>query len=287
MVKFLADEAMTQEPLNEREQDRLDALLSAARTLHYINFIIAGLSLALASLDTESSLKLPIGEITLPSAQAAVGAYLLVICLAIVGESLFHMAYKWLPLDPRRPQFAWFLLGSRSVSYRFAHIQLLIPVIATAIAVVNTLGNAYKEVGYVIPGIFLAAYPQMARRYIPHIQSRTDERGGKATFSIWLLYWLRVIRTIAYGAFLLFPVLAAVPKWRAGMLRAFGVSVIVVAAIMAVRITGGFIYKWIDRLGARFGFPVTSPHYDKKQPTTTKEVTEQTPANNSFNPSPR
>ncbi len=247
--------------LDEREQVRVDGLLSSARTFHYLNFVVAGTSLAFSSLDKVQGLKLPIGDVFLPRIQAAVGAYILSIALAIISDRFFRMATPWMGSDPRRPSFAWFPLGLKQTSFLVVSLWLLVPVLITAIAASITLAGDIKGYGLLLPGFLLAGWPRIIERYIPHILNRTDIRGGLATFSIWLLYWIRIVRSFLLNLAFLFPVIAAVPKWRVAMLQLATVVMFPFGVVWVVRILGGFIYPWIDRVGTRFGFPGQSDHY--------------------------
>lgn len=250
----MEEETKKEIPLSEREQDRVDSLLSSARTLNYLSFIIAGISLSLSSLDDSAGIKLPVGDLTLPSTQAAVGAYIVSIILAVVSEQLFRMAYIWLPLDPRRPPFAWFPLGAGKTNQTLVTLLLFTPVIGTAIAAAMTLGNDPLGITLLISGFFLSRIPDVVGRYVKLLRNRTDLRGGKATLSIWLLYWLRIVRMLVFTAMLLFPVLAVIPKWRAQMLRAAVVATVIAGVIEAIRALGGLIHKQIDQVGLRYGF---------------------------------
>jgi len=57
---------LNSEKLTPEEFQRLDSLLSSARSFHYLSIILAGLSLAVSSLDQASDITLPFGNIALP-----------------------------------------------------------------------------------------------------------------------------------------------------------------------------------------------------------------------------
>ena len=95
------------------------------------------------------------------------------------------------------------------------------------------------------------------------IRHRLDHRGGPATFSMWLLYWYRLVRTLATVAFFLFTILAVIPRWRGNLLPVAGWCMGVAGALIAGRYIAGAppLYRRIDRIGRRFGFPIESKHY--------------------------
>lgn len=259
------DREQVADELTTEELKRIDALLSAARRLHYTSFALAALSLALSSLDKPTDISLPVGEVTLPSTQAAVSIYVLVLALTMAADRLFLMAYPWLRLDTRRPPFAWVALSLRPVSRRSVLLWLVLPVVICAIGTANTL-EFEDQTGFYLSfiGLLVICLPKPIGHYWALIQSRSDHRGGPATFSIFLLYWHRVLRSIVYIAWLFVPVLAVVPKWRTAMLRAGSIMIAVLVVEVVIRTIGGFgfVYRRIDRFGSRFGFPAESRHYD-------------------------
>src|SRR5689334_22564366 len=135
---------------------RLDALLSGARSFHYLNIIITGIALGLSTLEALDGFKLPIGDVVLPSTQTAVGLYLISISLAIGADRLYLRAQQWMPMDPRRPQFAWIALGStKTPDRRIVLLWLLSPVALTAFAVSLTLEPKLPDAGFLLPGLLL------------------------------------------------------------------------------------------------------------------------------------
>lgn len=161
--------------LDAREQDRLDCLLSSARRFHGAAFIVAALSVAMASLVTKSPVRLPVGDFVLPPVQAAVGAYILTICLCIITDGLFRMAIPWLPLDPRQPPFAWYPL-MRMPKNRIA-ISLVIasPAFLAALGAATILAHDFDGIGLLFVGFFLVFLPRIIEDYVPHIQARRGQ----------------------------------------------------------------------------------------------------------------
>jgi len=257
-IMVAADESR----LDDKEMERLDALLSAARSFHYMNFIVAAIALALSSIERTEAFQLPIGGLAIPPTETAVGAYILSICLAVASASLFRQAEPWMKKDPRRPPFAWIALGAADPNRGKVFLWVLVPVILTSVAVSMTLDQKVPHSGLLLPGFFLVGFPLIFEHYFSLIRTRTDHRGGSAPFSIWLLYCYRLMRQLLLVGAFLFPVLAAVRQWRGPMLTASAICFSAVVSLMLLRLAGGFTYRWIDKFGGRFGFPTHSQHYD-------------------------
>jgi hypothetical protein len=250
--------------LAEDEKKRIDELLTEARRYHLSAVIVAGISIALSSLDQTTGIELPIGKINLPSTQTAVGLYFLVILLSMAANRLFDMAEPWMHLDTRRPPFPWVALGTPPYSFLRFSLWLLIPIFVAALATAFTLQS--KDTSGVVlsfVGVVLFFLPLTFARYSTLISKKEDARGGRATLSIYLLYYYRLLRQVAFFGIFVLPIFAIVPKWRMDMTRAAGYLVIFSASIFVIRTIGGFrfVYKAIDRFGARIGFPTESKHY--------------------------
>lgn len=250
--------------LSKEEQERLDALLRAARRFHYWAFILSGLSLLLSSLEQFSQLRLPIVEFTVPALHANMAIYILVLLFALGSERLFNMAHPWLTMDKRRPPYAWIALGPKESSRLRVTWWLALPVVLCSIATAASVpGDDPGGVTLSFAGLFVVLLPHPLGRYWHLVCTRLDHRGGPATFSIWLLYWYRIVRTIVFAAFFFLPVLAVIPKWRSDLLTVVKWCGIGGAALYVGRLIAAAppLYRRIDRIGRRFGFPAESKHY--------------------------
>ena len=250
--------------LTKEELVRVDNLLGAARAFHYSAFILSGVSLILSSLEKTDNFKLPIGDVVIPHVQTVVGIYLLVLVLSIGAERTLRMAYPWMKRDKRRPPFAWIALSPRDSTLRSVTFWLMLPIVVCGISAAISLDK--KDVtGFALSfiGVIFFAMPRLVEENWYLITKRLDHRGEPATLSMWLLYWVRLGRSVALATFYFAPVIAVVPKWRSPIWNISYPIMIFVAAITILRAIAGipFFYRRIDRLGSRFGFPVESKHY--------------------------
>jgi hypothetical protein len=248
--------------LSQQELERLDQLLTSARNFHYSSFILAGLSLAIVSLDRPEAIVLPIAGIALPGIQASVAIYFVALIMAMCTEILFSMAYPWLKVDRRRPPFPWIALGA-GLSNRRVTTWILMPPLLCGLFSSFYLQGDYVGLGLIYGSLGVVLLPRTFRNYRALLLARADHRGGDATFSIYLLYWHRLFRQSLVTIGLLVAVFAAIPKWRSGLLHVLAVMAALFLIDYLVRVIGGFppIYRRIDKFGERFGFPAQSRHY--------------------------
>jgi hypothetical protein len=258
---------MPPEPENElttEELARIDKLLGAARTFHYSAFTLSGVSFILSSLEKTDRFKLPIGDVLMPHLQTVVGIYLLVLVLTMCAERMFRMAYPWMQRDKRGPPFAWIALSPRDPTFRSVTFWLILPIVVCGISTAISLDR--KDLtGIVLSfiGAILFLTPRLVEQNWYLITKRLDHRGGSATLSMWLLYWVRLGRGVILIIFWFAPVIAVVPRWRSPIWDISYPIMIFMAAITALRGIAGipFFYRRIDRLGSRFNFPAQSQHY--------------------------
>lgn len=249
--------------LNKDEMERLDSLLGAARAFNYLAFILSGVSFAISSLDNPADFRLPLGEIAIPQLQATVAIYLVVIVLSMGCFCLWSMAQPWIKCDPRRPPFPWIILGTEGAGGGRA-ILILFPALLCAISTSLSLkNNSLSGFGLALISIFPIMLPSVAGRYWRLISTRSDHRGGLATLSIWVLYWYRIVRNSVLTAFLLISVFLIVPNWKDQALLVGSWLFRLAIVLVFIRLFGTFpfVYRRIDRLGKRYGFPVESKHY--------------------------
>jgi hypothetical protein len=254
-----------QNDLGPEELKRLDDLLGNARNFHYTSIVLAGISLVVSSLDQTKEIPLPLGNISAPRLQATVAIYLMVIVFVMAADRLFFMARPWLKMDSRRPPFAWFALGSNHPHMGAFSFWLLLPVLMCAISSASTLQVQGDATGFLLAfaGVAAGLLPRVVYRYLTLVQERSDERGGRATLSIYLLYILRIVRQVVATAFFIVPVFAVVPQWRPTALNIMGVLIVFFVLLVIVRWFGGLksVYRRIDRYGVKYGFPAESKHY--------------------------
>ena len=256
------ENSIEQNDLSEKEQERLDQLLSSARNFHYISFILSGLSLVLLATDNPKGVTVPILNIQLPTIQSSLAIYFVALVMAMLTEILFSMAYTWLEIDERRPPFAWFALG-HNISYKRTTAWIVLPALLCGIFSSYYLKGDLVGFGLIYGSIGVIFLSRGIRMYRSLINSKMDHRGGPATFSIYLLQWHRLLRQIIMTFALLLAVFAALPKWRDQLLPIVLFMFILFGIGYIIRIIGGipFVYRGIDKLGKRYGFPVESEHY--------------------------
>lgn len=259
---------MEKKELTNEEQSRVDSLLSSAKKFHYLCFFFAGISLAIASVETFEYFTLPSGGLKIPKLQTIVGIYYLVILFSIVSMKMFLMVEPFFHLDSRRVNFPWIALGINNVNKGKVILWILVPSIICGISTALAL-EELEELSF--SGFLLSflAIIGISSYGLYHdwqklITNREDERGGKATFSIYLLYWIRTIRHFIFVIFFTTPVILLIPKWNS-LLSFINVTnyAIVGGLIFAIRTVGEFkfVYRWIDKKGTKFGFPEKSDHY--------------------------
>jgi hypothetical protein len=254
----------TRGELSDAEQERLDALLGAARRFHYWAFVLSGLSLLLSSLEGFTQIDVPIVQVTIPALQANVGIYMVVLALIFASAQTFEAANPWLKLDRRRPPFAWIALSSKRPSMGLVTFWLLVPVLLCAIATGASVPSK-DWTGFLLSfcGVLFVFVARPIEDWLHLIHQRLDHRGGPATFSIWLLYWYRLLRMFGVAGFFLFTILAVIPRWRANLLLLAQWCVFATIVLYVGRLVAGAppLYRRIDSIGRRFGFPTESKHY--------------------------
>jgi hypothetical protein len=259
------------DPLAESEQSRLDKLLASGKRYHSLSILLSGILFALSALENFQEYTAPFGDIVIPSVQTATGLYLLVIIALIATDRFFAMAYPWLLLDKRRPPYDWVLMGlGIEKKYRIGtwfYLPLLVSSVALAIVLKEeaVVPEGIATSTFLLSGLGLVYLPRTISYYAYLLNERLDHRGGSATFSIYLLYWYRLIRQAIFSVYITIPVLIAIPRWRTPQVEtfcqyltwSFGV-LYVIRGIAGIK----KIYRWIDRQGPKRGFPLTSDHYE-------------------------
>jgi hypothetical protein len=257
-----------EDKLSPEELQQLDKLLANARNFHYSSIVLAGISLAISTIDRPMDIALPLGSVVLPRLQATVVIYLLVLTFIVACDRLLSMARPWMKLDSRRPPFAWFVLDTRrQIEDKAVLFWLIFPVLICAIASAGVLqiqGNPTQTLVLLIfNGILVALEPRLIYYYSDLMQDRKDHRGGRVTYSIYLLYAYRVTRAFFLTILFISPILSAVPAWE------YTVRYVTTFAMFSWIILGGlrlvasfrFVYKRIDHYGTKYGFPAESKHY--------------------------
>jgi hypothetical protein len=177
-----------EENLSPEETQQLDKLLANARNFHYSSIVLAGISLAVSTINRPMDVVLPLGSVTVPRLEATVIIYILVLTFIVACDRLLSMARPWMKLDSRRPPFAWFVLGNhRPIEEKTVLFWLVFPVLICAIAsagIVQVQGQPTQTIFLLIfSGILVVLMPRLIYHYLDLMQDRRDHRGGRATYS--------------------------------------------------------------------------------------------------------
>lgn len=249
-------------PLTEAEQARVDSLLGAARRAYITGYIVAGVLLVLSALGNGPDIVLPIGDITVPSVPAAILGYGLVVIMTGVGDWFMWTAVPFLSSDPRRPPFAWISFSGRFPSVGPWFVSLLLPVLFAALACGSLLSAAAVDLkvwklsvgSLVMGGLMLCYLPSFAIRYRAMIAEREDWHGTPLSLSIWLHFWMRLVRQVAISIAWFLPIFSVLEPWRAfvqdgsKLLWSCGLGVWA-ACFCAMPFSGK-----LDRYGVKHGF---------------------------------
>lgn len=250
--------------LTSSEESRLDDLLTASRNFHYSSIFLSAVLLTISISNRNSEkITIPILNVESEPLIACLVSFFIVIILTILADNFFTTAYPYITLDKRRPPFAWVAI-SEQVSYLQVTLWLLLPPIICSISIFFLIKSDPIGITLAIISPFLVLPFRLFKQYWYYIKNRLDERGGKATLSIYILYWYRIIRNFVVMIYLLAPIFAISEKIRSNFDSIKIITIYIFGCLFIIRMIGGirFIYKLIDRLGKRYNFPIQSDHYE-------------------------
>jgi hypothetical protein len=250
-------------PLDESEQRRLDELLKAARTLHTAALAVAGLSVVLSAIGGEGLVTIPLGSVQVPYLPAVILTYLLCMLLSSSSALLLRVALPFISLDPRRPPFAWILFATRSLSRPLILAWVLFPVIVSCFATSAALSQRPAGAQAWVPltplallfvGMGVYGLPGHVVTYSEMLRDRRDLEGRPLTLSVYLHFWMRLIRGTTFSIGLLLLLLRLLPSWRGVPVGWVAAPFLIGAsAFVACNLALPF-RKRIDRYGFRHGF---------------------------------
>jgi hypothetical protein len=255
-------------PLEESEQARLDKLFSSGKRYHNLSLMISGFLLIISTLENVENYISPLGQIPIPKLQTVLVLHFLVIVLLIATERFILLAYPWARYDGRRPPYDWIVMGLHHQKNNHIGFWIFLPIfissLGASIALKDEIPDNVTFFTFFFAGSVIVLSQKLFYYWGYLISEKRDHRGGLATLSIYLLYCYRVIRQAIYTLIVLYSLLKIVPRWNeyefepvlVGLIGFFGVLYIIrwIATIKPV-------YRWIDKLGARFGFPTETKHY--------------------------
>lgn len=251
--------------LTSEEQGRLDDTLIQAREFHNRSFALALFSFIIAIVNPKEDLFFAYQNINLPKIHTIIGLYFGVILFTFSCTTLFLRAVPFILLDNRRLPFPWIATNRRpiGVSIIFSLFWISLPLLICCLSTSLALKSGDNTgIFLTFVGLMTIAFPRYVDKKLNLIFAKKDERGGKATFSIYLLYWVRLINSLVLLLSLVIPIIPIIPDFRS-TLSWFSFPMTILIVLLGVRMTGSFpfIYKFIDKLGNKFGFPGKSDHY--------------------------
>jgi hypothetical protein len=236
------------------EEQRVEGLLGEARKWNsrswYCTLVCIGLAILAKQTIHVAGIDLKI--ITL---------FFFPILFSAVAVSCFAARYYWRTarryraLEPSKHgvPHPWPLLSLSEFTQR---MLIAIPVLKTGIAAEMQIRGPYG--GLTFGTLCLMGSVDMLGRWSVLLKERSDERGGPATLSIWLLYRYRCVRHLLLTIVFLSPLLST---WGSDVVvGVFETSMTIVVTLYVMRLIGAFAYSVVDRLGVRFGFAAAHSH---------------------------
>jgi hypothetical protein len=263
-------ESLAANPLEPAEQARLDLLLSSAKKTYNASLLVAGIALLMSGLNGSTTYTIPYGGISIPKDEAGIALYFLTVFLLIVTDRHFLMALPWIRMDSRRPPYDWVVLGLSFDSVIRLGLWFNIPLALSSFAAGVILGGTQTRVtlfaSFQIFGLLLIYFPRGFYYLSYLIYEKLDDRGGRSTLSMYLLYRYRQIRQILMAFYTAYVLTLLVPAWNTDVSLTFlKIVAIPTIILVTVRLIAGIkrVYMWIDKFGPRFGFPIDSIHYPR------------------------
>lgn len=239
---------MTQ--LQDVELQRIDGLLSAAREWSGRSWPLALVAVGLVAI---ASPTVELGGLPIAVKVALPILYCGVWGCTVVAQYYRRLALRHGPVPKLRVPHPWLLLRFPVWSQS---IVLGLPLLMTGVVAEFRLVGPYG--GLTLASLAALRSSDLLGAWIRAIRDRIDERGGPATFSIWLLYFCRADRHVSFMLLLLSPLLW---NWPRLAMDVGGIALVNVFLISIVRLIGSLMYPTIDRFGVRWGFAATSVHY--------------------------
>jgi len=244
--------------IEDKEYDRLLALIESGRKYHYRNFIFAILVIVLLIKNQNEHLKLVL-DVELPVKFIMVILYLLTIVYTVITIDIFKSIWSKIEKNyENKVPFNWFILTGNKTRL-FAVISILLPIIICSIGIIFSK-IAIDKGALLYFGLFGTALPSYLKDYIHQILKRVDQNGNNITFAIYLLYWFRLIRNLIFISLLLVPIYYFFSQTNPNYKKLFFDNlffIIFMSSFFVLRLLGEIFHKKINRIGTRFGFEET------------------------------
>lgn len=243
--------------LNDREYERLKALVESGKKYHYRNFVFASLVVVLLLKDENEILKL-ILEVELPVRILMVVLFFITVLYTVITMDIFLSVYKTIRNNFNSSiPFNWFILTGKQTS-SLALIWIMLPLIICFIGIAFSKIPIDKGSLFLI-GIVGVFFPNHLKEFAYRISRKVDENGKKITLSIYLLYWYRLIR----GFLILY--IFTIPLYYFFVDPSFAFSIeefsndnltllIGLTSFISLRYLGELLHKKINKIGVRYGF---------------------------------
>lgn len=249
---------MEKNPLTDLEIKRLEDMISSIAKFNYLNFIIAGISLILSTLDSVVLFSLPIGNLVIPYKTTMIGFYILSVSLTMVTLKLIILALPAIKVDNSRITLPWIGLSNGDVKTYSIYFWIIIPMIINCIPLAINYPQL-KTGNLLFGGLFLVMTPTAMENYLDYLINKKDDKAD-LTFSMWILYLIRLSRGLIIPLYFLSAILLEISKWRAVGEILMKISVIAIVIIYLLRIIGPITYKFFDKIGTKLGFSALYPY---------------------------
>jgi hypothetical protein len=243
--------------MEEREYQRLKELIDSGRKFHYMNLVFAGLIITLLFKNVNENLKLFL-EIEFPIRNLLIFIYFLTVIYTIVCFDIFSSIWKRVNNEFNEEiPFNWFVLtGNKTRILSIFWIGL--PWLISAIGI----GFSHLDIdkaSIIALGLFSIAIIFDLKKFAYKIANKSDENGNKVTFSIYLLYWYRLLREIFVVVILCISIYTA---FNTSLINInplsielkITIGVMILLFILRLLGTFKFFYQRIDKFGEKFGF---------------------------------
>lgn len=249
--------------LSASELSQLDEVIRSARRFNYLSLLVATLlAVIVLEEDMGSVVRIPLWNVTLPRLTTGMGLHFTVVVFTILSYTTIRRVWYFMRIDQRRTPYPWYAITYKNSRWPTI-LWLMLPPTASGFFVAffatdDTIGLFFA----LLSPFFVLSFPTLSFHW-DNILAKTDERGGQATLSIYLLYWYRTLRSVLFLGLLTATFLSISPNLRNYIEHIAFPFWPLLLSIFVVRIISGLgpVYRFIDFIGTKLGFPKSSKHY--------------------------